>query len=189
MRKLVYGFGVNDVKGMSKSKCYSEWVSMLRRCYSNNFQEKYPTYKGCSVCNEWLYLSNFKTWFDVNYKEEQHLDKDILNKDNKLYCPEFCRFVPSQINTLITDSAANRGANPVGVCFHKRDQKFQAQIRLGNENLKPLGYFDDPISAFNVYKKAKEEYIKFQADKYFNLGLINSEIRDALYIWEVNITD
>lgn len=189
MRKVVCGVGANDVKGISTSKCYQEWVNMIMRCYSPKSLERDPTYKGCSVCSEWLYLSNFKSWFDVNYKEGMHLDKDILKRDNKVYCPEFCRFIPQEINKLITDSAAKRGTNPVGVYFDNHARKYKAQIKLGTGKPKNLGRFNDQISAFNVYKKAKEEFIKFQADKYFDLGLINSEIRDALYAWEVNITD
>lgn len=189
MTKLVCGVGITDIKGMNVTKVYRLWVNMLTRCYSEKVQERQPTYKGCSVCSEWLTFSNFKSWFDINYKEGMHLDKDILNRNNKVYCPEFCRFVPQEINLLIIDHAAERGDYPIGVCFEESKQKYRARIRLGTENQKHLGYFNDPISAFNAYKEAKEEFIKLQADKYFDLGLITSEIRDALYAWEVNITD
>lgn len=65
----VYGVGIvglesaRDKKG-NMLKSYSTWVTMLRRCYSVKFQEKQPTYKSCSVCEEWITYSNFKNWFD-----------------------------------------------------------------------------------------------------------------------------
>lgn len=37
------------------------------------------------------------------------LDKDILNKGNKVYCPENCIFVPRRINNLFTKSNRVRG--------------------------------------------------------------------------------
>ena len=71
--KLVYGVGINDVNyviriveqlpktnGKRKEKLiwkcpfYSRWASMLERCYSKSLLEKYPSYIGCSVCEEWL---------------------------------------------------------------------------------------------------------------------------------------
>lgn len=189
MNKLVYGFGVNDLEGRCTTKTYRVWQSMLSRCYSEKVQEKRPTYKSCYVCSEWLTFSNFKSWFDVNYKEGMQLDKDILKRDNKVYCPEFCRFIPSQINTLIIDSTAKRGNFPVGVSFNKVAQKYKAYIQLGTGKQKHLGYFNDPISAFNAYKEAKEQFIKQQADYYFAEGLIGLDVCIALYNWEVKITD
>ena len=95
--KLVYGHGINDlkhIKGIGKTKAYKIWNAMLRRAYSPKWHERFPTYIGCSVCDEWLTFSNFKNWFDDNYIEDYQIDKDLLNHDNKQYSPEFCIFVP-----------------------------------------------------------------------------------------------
>lgn len=77
---------------------------MLERCYSARYQERKPTYKGCSVCDEWLNYQNFAKWYDDNYYEIKGeimcLDKDILVKGNKIYSPENCVFVPNYINVL-----------------------------------------------------------------------------------------
>ena len=79
-KKLVYGIGINDadyavtewetieVNGKRKKKLvwgcpyYRTWKDMLRRCYSTKFQETNPTYIGCSVSDEWLTFSVFKSW-------------------------------------------------------------------------------------------------------------------------------
>ena len=76
--RLVYGAGINDadyvvvklgtieVNGVRKRKrvwyCpyYRVWTHMLERCYSDKYQDRKPTYKGCSVSEEWLRFSNFR---------------------------------------------------------------------------------------------------------------------------------
>lgn len=126
--KLVYGVGINDLdepvyKNGKNLKFYTIWKDMLRRCYSNKLQKKFPTYVGCSVCPEWLSLSNFKVWFDINYQDGMALDKDILIKGNRVYCPEACSFIPRYINNLLTDAGAIRGELPCGVSAQKPDPK------------------------------------------------------------------
>lgn len=62
---MIYGVGINDMphgwrtKSELNSRVYRCWRSALERCYSDTYQKKYPTYKGCYVCDRWLLLSNF----------------------------------------------------------------------------------------------------------------------------------
>jgi hypothetical protein len=67
---------------------YETWAGMLKRCYGSNYQEKQPSYIGCTVCEEWLDYQNFYDWYNANFYtvngERVHLDKDILNKGNKV---------------------------------------------------------------------------------------------------------
>lgn len=62
-RSLVCGFGINDANynieviiNNKKIRCpyYKRWRNMLERCYSAKHHAKYPTYKNCTVCDEWL---------------------------------------------------------------------------------------------------------------------------------------
>lgn len=107
----VYNIGyIGEGKYKSKennkiTKEYKHWIHMLQRCYDNKFQEKHPTYNGCSVCEEWLNFQNFAEWFNKNYYEIDNetmcLDKDILSdKTNKIYSPNTCLIVPKRINSL-----------------------------------------------------------------------------------------
>lgn len=80
-------------------RSYQTWHNMLVRCYYEPYQNKYPTYKGCSVCEEWLNFDTFNKWFITNYIEGFVLDKDIIKQDNKIYRPEFCSFVTCQQNS------------------------------------------------------------------------------------------
>ena len=82
------------------TKEYKAWSNMISRCYSPNTQEINPTYKGCSVCNEWLDFQIFAKWFGDNYIYGYQLDKDIKIKGNKVYSPSTCKFVSPKDNII-----------------------------------------------------------------------------------------
>ena len=60
---------------------------MIKRCYDERMLMKSPQYRGCSVCEEWRYFSNFKRWFSQHYVDGWALDKEcqqpIDTKDYK----------------------------------------------------------------------------------------------------------
>ena len=74
-----------------------------------------PTYKGCSVSEEWLRFSNFKRWMEKQDWDGKQLDKDILFEGNKVYSAETCVFVTSVVNSFTSDSGAKRGEWLIGV--------------------------------------------------------------------------
>lgn len=158
------GDGVSKVKG-KHTESYKTWVAMLARCYSTKYQASYPTYIGCSVCDEWLYYPTFKSWFDKNYVGGWHLDKDLLLAGNKEYAPDTCVFVPQQINKLFTDHGGARGEYPIGVCFHKEKGKFTSLLRIDGRR-KTLGYFDDPNEAHKTYLVAKRANVIRMANEW-----------------------
>ena len=175
-----------------QTKCYLVWSSMLKRCYNKKRQEKYPTYKGCKVCDEWLNFQNFAEWFYKNYYEipgeQMHLDKDILIKGNKIYSPETCVFVPERINSLFTKTNKNRGKEPIGVFHREKDNKYEVYCcKSDGKGSKYLGRFNDREYAFQIYKQFKETIIKQVADKYKEY--IPKNVYDAMHEYEVQITD
>lgn len=185
-RKPVYGVGIVDIDIDNSSKVRLLWKGILERCYSQKLHKIEPTYKECEICPEWIYLSNFKEWFDENYIEGYHLDKDILVKDNKIYSPETCCFVPQRLNNLLTKRKASRNSTPIGVTII--GNKFASQISKGDKRIR-LGFFDTPEEAFLAYKNAKEQYVKELALEYFEKGLITERVKNALLYYQVEITD
>lgn len=187
--KLVLGVGINDVPNVRQTTAYRYWFTMLRRCYEKKYQDKYPTYKECSVCEEWHTFSNFKKWFDNpenGYQEGYQLDKDILVKGNKIYSPKTCCFVPNRLNTLILLRKRSRGNYPIGVS--RVENSYIAQINTPTHKVH-LGYFNTPEKAFAVYKAAKEAYIKEIATEYFSRGEITQKAYNALVSYTFDITD
>ena len=157
---------------------------MLERCYSEKYQEKYPTYKNCTLDEKWYNFQIFAKWFENNYILGHQLDKDILIKGNKIYSPETCCFVPQEINKLFTKSEKARGSLPIGV--RKCNKRYKAIVKL-NGKQRHLGTFDTPEEAFNAYKIAKELHIKEVADRW--KGQISDRTYYAMYNYQVEITD
>ena len=173
---------------------YNCWIGMLKRCYSAKYQQKYPTYVDCRVCDDWLYYPNFKNWYEANYYEinnkTSQLDKDILIKGNKIYSPDTCVFVPNFINTLFVKRQNDRGEFPIGVYYDKTSKKYRARLSVftnGKSTLKHLGYFTTPEEGFEAYKQTKEAYIKEVADEYKDK--IPAKLYEAMYSYRVEIND
>lgn len=188
-KTLVMGVGINDLLDTRNTPYYKAWFSMLSRCYNKRLQAiKHKSYVGCTVCKEWLTLSNFKKWFDNplnGYHESYHLDKDIIIKGNRIYSPTTCCFVPAEINSLFTKTNALRGDCPIGVVKSPHN-RYIAKV---NGRRIYLGVFKTPEEAFAVYKDAKEKYVKELAEKYFKEGKITERVYNALMRYEVEITD
>lgn len=192
VRDKIYGVGIVG-EGMYKAgikfkdkhtKQYSVWINMLERGYTDRFHRMHPTYKCCTVCDEWLNLQIFGKWFDENYIEGFELDKDLLVKGNKLYSPETCCFIPKRVNMLLINNKKIRGSYPIGVS--KQRNKFSAHISIKNK-LFHLGNYNTVSEAYDVYKKAKEKDIRDRAKEY--KGVVSTEVYTALLNYTINEND
>ena len=119
---LFFGVGIMDYDGLvwvngKNINSYVAWLNMLHRCYDEKYISKSPTYRNCSVCEEWLYFSRFKAWFDSNYIDGYHLDKDLFQKGigYKVYSPQTCCFLPKEINNLLISEKRIGSELPRGV--------------------------------------------------------------------------
>lgn len=127
----IHGFGIDDTDEYTSVngvhfKYYTAWCSMIRRCYSSSFLKKHQSYIGCTVCDEWKYLSNFKKWHYENYIDGFHLDKDILIEGNTVYSPETCRYVPPEINNSISNiSSIKKSPRGFTIVFNKKQKTFK----------------------------------------------------------------
>lgn len=190
MKKLILGVATNSggkYKAWSNgknTKAYRTWHHMLTRAYCPKLHAKFPTYIGCSVTDDWCDFQAFADWFE-GHEYSHHgyqLDKDLLLPNNKIYAPDRCVFVPSQLNNLLTDSGASRGQYLQGVSFHKNTNKFVAYIRINGKN-QNLGYFDTELEAYHTYKIAKEANVKDSANQWRDV--IADEVYQALMNWRL----
>lgn len=92
---------------LSNENDYLIWGNMIRRCYQKG--QGFKSWKGASVCEEWFNYSSFRLWCE-NYRRispkysgiSLALDKDLFSiKGVKLYSPETCCFLPSELNSAI----------------------------------------------------------------------------------------
>ena len=190
----VHGIGItgdSQVRVDGKhTKEYRLWNNMLKRCYSVGCQKVRPTYIDCSISENFRYLQYFKEWCNnqigFNSVDEKGkpfaLDKDILVKGNRVYNEDVCVFVPQEVNLLFTKRDKSRGEYPIGVSFHKSRGMLTATL-----NNKYLGYFNTAEQAFQVYKTAKEAYIKEVANTWKDK--IDPKVYEALMNYEVHIDD
>ena len=170
------------------------WYSMLRRCYDPKLQEKEPTYKGCKVEDYLLNFQNIGKWIEDNYYEVPGevmcLDKDILNKGNKIYSRDKCIFVPQRINNLFTKRDNARGDCPIG-SNPTPSGNYKVLCSNGYGGRDYLGTYPTKEEAFRVYKENKEKVIKEVIDSYE--GKIPepfySRLKTAMYNYEVEIND
>jgi len=174
-----------------RNKAFGVWNHMISRCYGDMQHKYYQAYKDCSVCDEWHNSQNFIRWYSENYydvgSEKICLDKDILVKNNRIYGPQTCLIVPNRVNCLFAKASKIRGELPIGVSKDNRNGRYVAHITEGSASHRFLGYFTTPEEAFLAYKTAKEAYVKQVADEYKNK--IPQKLYDALYVYEVEITD
>ena len=158
--KLVFNHGINDYSKSIKQQngkdipAYRSWVTMLQRAYDPKYHAKHPTYKGVTICNKWHYFCNYKKWYDAQYPQKgEHLDKDLLIQNNKLYSPETCNFIPQDLNKIFND----HGHKTPGV-NRTKSGKYKADIRLNGKKTY-LGTFSTKKLAQEAYNTAKSTYV------------------------------
>ena len=191
----VYGVGILGTKYPSavngvKTKEYMLWKGMLRRCYSDIFKKKRPTYKGCEVSNKFKSYEYFYEWCNKQVgfgNQDWQLDKDLLIKGNKVYSENSCVFIPVEINSLLVKRENMRGKYLIGVHWCNTKKVFVAQVSKNKGKSEHLGLFKTEIEAFNAYKQAKEAFVKEQAEKW--KGKIDNRAYNALMNYTVNIDD
>ena len=132
--------------GLGKSRAYSSWHDMLRRCYNpKNHNYEYYGEKGIKVCERWWSFENF--YEDMGEKPEGFTLERINN--NKDYFPDNCRWASWK------DQMQNRRFK--GYYWDEATQKWKAKISC-NYKVIHLGSFDTPEEARQAYLEAKKKY-------------------------------
>ena len=181
--RLIYGWGINDVDydvykteivhGKQKivwvCPYYRKWRHILERCLDLKLQQKCPTYKFCTVCDEWRYLSNFIRW--VNSQPNKgwqscQPDKDILFEGNKCYSPETVVFISGKVNNFILDSGKSRGGYMIGVSYYPKRKKNPYLANCNNPfgGKGYIGGFSTELEAHKAWQAKKHEYACMLAD-------------------------
>lgn len=188
----MHGVGINDANYVTEKKetvgcanskqkqklvwaCpyYSAWKKMLERCYSDKYQDKRPTYKGCTVSEEWLTFSNFRKWMEGQNFEGKQLDKDLLFEGNKTYSAETCVFVTPATNSFASDRGAARGEWLIGVYWNKQVEKFQSMCS------NPLTGKREYLGLYTCEQEAHNAWLKRKLELAHELAAIQEDPRVA----------
>ena len=172
IKSLIKGFGINNADynvqpfyykdGIRKQKIcpfYHKWTSMISRCYCPLELKKRPTYKGCTVSEDWRYFMNFRGWMVQQDYQQKELDKDFLVKGNKVYSLDTCIFISQSLNKFLNEGAKKIGGSlPVGVIERRTELKCGLRIDYRarccdpfTNKLKHLGYHATPEQAQQAY--------------------------------------
>ena len=189
-RGLIHGFGVNDSNYATQSlsngvryvcPAYAAWKAMIHRVYSKRSLADNPCYEGVVICEDWRSFMSFRAWWLENHVAGWHLDKDIVGSGG-VYSPDDCIFVPSWINTLMSDVASRRGDYLIGVT--KVGNKYRANCRHPfNSFRRHIGYFDTELEAHDRWRLRKIEVID---DLKCKMDEIDNRIYKSLFLKIMN---
>ena len=84
---------------------------------------------------------------------------DHIDGNRQNNCLENLRFATRAENSRNKSKSANTTSVYYGVCFHKKSNKWNAQIQIDGRR-KNLGYFTDEKEAAAVFNKAAAEFYK-----------------------------
>ena len=183
-RKPICGVGINDATYQVRCTIdgktvycpyYTKWKSMIDRCYSKRYHKYRPTYNDCSVCDDWKVFSVFRKWMESMEWQGMSLDKDIIKPYNRVYCPEFCCFVPLGLNNLLLYNESRKTTNKTGAEPIGKSGGYFARCRSMAKGIY-LGAYNTQQEAFLAYKKYKlnliKEYSFAQKDERVKSGLM-----------------
>lgn len=137
----------------SKTRLYNIWCSMIDRV-ENKKSTSYEDYggRGITICEEWRNnYPSFKKWALQNgYSNSLKIDRI----DNDLgYFPNNCRWATQTIQSRNTRRLrSNNTSGYRGVCWHKKQQKFNSRITV-NSIVINLGSYCSDIEAAKAYDK------------------------------------
>lgn len=162
---------------------------MIRRCYDKDMLVKNPTYRGISVCDEWMIASNFKEWMKSQIWQGLELDKDILIQGNTVYGPSSCAFVPKRINTLLLFKR-EVGEFPVGVSLRSGSYNSTKKFCSRNEKFpsgKTVKYHLNYIEAHKCWQIEKAKNIEKAINWYSTLSCFRTDVAESLMsrVWKL----
>ena len=121
------GSGKYHTSGNRDNICmYNRWAGVIERTYgTEEYYEKHPTYRYCTLHEPWLCYQEFADWCFTNqwYNRTYHLDKDLLVSGNKHYSPETCVLIPLELNNFFNSPEYVGDAGlPTGVKWHSDER-------------------------------------------------------------------
>ena len=167
-----------DTINRKNTKAYSIWHGMIKRCYTKTFEN----YKNVTVCEEWHCFQTFADWYNKRYIDgfNMQIDKDLLQQgvENKIYSPETCVLLPSDINNFLVDrpfkSTGLNGIDKIKKGFKVSICDFDSKDKIN------IGVFDkieDAICAWNENRNLQVLKVKRKMN---SIGIYNEYIIDLI---------
>lgn len=146
----------------SKHFLYKHWIGMINR----NYNIKSKQYReGGTVEEKWHCFKNFISDFEngkifgsTDYIQNSDikwaLDKDFIEEGNKIYSVEKCCFLPSKINSFISENITGKEYEHEG--FWIDGDVFATQVKH-NKKLIGSASFKSPVPCVEMFYDLKQE--------------------------------
>jgi len=174
-----------------KTKACQLWENIRSRIQTlpKLNESKFGKYTTVTVDEGWKDFQMFASWFEtIEVIPGWVLDKDLLGGH---YGPNTCVFLPDEVNKALSIKPRVRGELPVGVTRHTQNS---GRVNIKYDCKHPDYYFTKcvPESAMveswhNLYKPAREGYIRHLAEKYKDL--LDPRAYNALCEYVINVED
>ena len=105
------------------------------------------------LCHGYVCSGKDKLLHRILMNAPDDMEVDHINGDKLDNRKSNLRLCTNQQNNMNVGKKKNNTSGFKGVCFHKKRQKFQAQISIDGKK-KHLGYFEKAKDAYKVYCKA-----------------------------------
>lgn len=149
---------------------YCRWTDMLRRCYDTT-NPRFLNYEHNYVNTSWFNFQNYAEWASNQRGSKLkgwHLDKDLLSAGNLEYGPDYCCFLPHELNVGIITDRVDKNIFGTGVVFNEKLGKYIARAAQVHKKSKHIGCYNSAEEAYAAYLECKPIYIKHLANKYKN---------------------
>lgn len=149
----LYKEGNGRTHGMTGTRIYMVWDSMIRRCHTPN-HKAYGVYGGAGiyVCDRWQEFQNF--YADMGECPEG-MSLDRFPTTAKVYSKDTCRWATKeqQMRNTRGNRSSKSGFKGVRYDKHKPSKPWTARIWLNNKS-QFLGSFSNPEEAAKQYDTA-----------------------------------
>lgn len=137
---------------LSSHPIYKVYKDMIRRCGDPDHKDfKYWGAKGVRVCDEWLAsLQSFYDWAYPQYRRGLSIERADIDGN---YCPENCRWIPKNEQSINRGIFCNNTSGFKGVSFMPARGKYKAYIGV-KKKVVYLGLHltaKDAAKAYNDY--------------------------------------
>lgn len=147
-----------------RTRAWCLWSGVKNRTEdAAHIHEKRPTYLGSrNLFDDFQFLAE---WCQAQYGYLNKtngrfwsIDKDMRVPGTNRYSPETCMFVPTWLNSVVTDRESLRGKYPIGVHWNTTKNRYISQLNNG-EGYITVGRFTTPEEAHKAWQLAKSEYL------------------------------
>lgn len=154
------------------TRAYAIYKAMNQRCRNRDeYSDCTVGFKDFQEFAEWC--QSQEGYLEVCSGRFWQLDKDMLAPERRVYSPDTCMFVPSDVNLFL--STRNNSEGLQGTCFSHTNKAGVAMYRA--TGISSLGTFPSEVQAHNAWREWKLEVANTLVKKYAGFPKLSEQLR------------